>query len=258
MALLSTACAPASPTKPPPPPRIRAAGAPVLARLWPQLTTAYNAAGGRAAWDWALLPSLRAWQELAEDRLDFAIVADSVIGEQQPQWRYTPFVDDALVLIAHPDLGIEELSTSQVQAILDGSWQAANESDLATEPIRLVIRDKDSGPYQLIKQKLLPQRSITLAARILPDDDRIAKWVRDHPGAVAFVSMTSLPPDLSPIPIDGLLPSQPDYPLRYRLYVISSTQTQPAVQSWLEWLYSPVAQELLRQSFPLTPINPAP
>ncbi|NOZ49524.1 MAG: hypothetical protein GXP37_05660 [Chloroflexi bacterium] len=249
---IAVACAAPPVTPTPDPQPLRGAGSPILGHVWPRLSQGFSPQPDTIRWDWTLLPSAQALRELEAGQLDYAMITDAAAPQPLPQWRSLPIASDALALIAHPGLGLHSISTAQIQGILDGSLQNARQLGLAAEPIRLVIRDRDSGAYALLTRHFLPQRPITLAARVLPDDDAIATWVSTHPGAVGFASLAALDPALPPIPIDGLSPRLPDYPFRYQLLLVLPLQPTPLAQQWRDWLLSAPAQAIITATFPLT------
>ncbi len=246
LALLASACTavqpPATPTPPPP---LQGAGPALWDALWPQLA---EIAPPPQSYRWQHLPGSLALKELVDARLDFAIVRSPAAPPAPDQWQITPLADDALALIAHPSLAITNVTSAQISAILDGRIQDASQLGLQAEPLRLVLRDRDSAAFVLIKQTLSPDRPITLAARVLPDDASIMAWIGKHPGAIGFASMAALQ-DAKPITIDGLSPTQTAYPLRQQWLLITPARSSPALAAWRQWLLSPALQTTMQTYF---------
>ncbi|NOZ71004.1 MAG: hypothetical protein GXP38_03680, partial [Chloroflexi bacterium] len=188
-----SACAAPPPSPTPQPPSLRGAGSPVLAPLWPQLREGFEKSRGEPVlWEWTPLASGQALRELDQGLLDFALITDPTAEERYSHFSFTPLASDTLALIVSPTLDLDTLSTHQIQGILRGTAQNWQDFGLEMEPIRLVIRDQDSGAFALLTQVWMPDHPITLAARVLPNDADIVAYVASHPGSIGFASLSAV------------------------------------------------------------------
>jgi phosphate transport system substrate-binding protein len=153
-----------------------------------------------------------------------------------PLWA-APIGQDAIAIIAHPDIDIDYLTADDLRSIFMGiatNWAAFGNSDIT---LVVVARESTSTTRQAFQDQVMGQRAITPAARLATTRSSMLNIVAETPGAIGFISMAYLTDDVQAIPIatqEGDTPTLPSiqtvaaeaYPLRIPLLIIG---TQPPV-----------------------------
>ncbi|MCX7851762.1 MAG: substrate-binding domain-containing protein [Caldilineales bacterium] len=246
-----TGCArsPAWPT--PTPTHLRGAGTALLAPLWPQVATGFSAAHPGYSLRYEALPSGLALNELAAGRHDFAFSTDPTAAAAYPDLHFTPVAEDALVLIVHPSVDLTHLTLAQARDLFGGFIQEWGELGAGGGPVRLVGRATGSGARATFIQRVMGDVPLALTTRLEPDDAAVLAYVRDHPGAVGYVSRRALAavPDgqVRVLRLEDRLPDDPGYALRRTIDVVVPARAAASGALLLrDWLLSPAGQAVLQ------------
>lgn len=246
-----TGCArsPARPTPTPTP--LRGAGTALLTPLWPQVVTGFGAAHPGYSLRYEALPSGLALTELAAGRHDFAFSTDPTAPTAYPDLSFTPVAADALVLIVHPGVGLTNLTLAQARDLFGGFIQGWDELGADGGPVRLVGRAVGSGARATFVQRVMGDTPPALTTRLEPDDAAVLAYVRDHPGAVGYVSRRALADvpagAVRVLRLEDRLPDDPGYALRRTVDFVVPTRTAAAGAVLLrDWLLSPAGQAVLQ------------
>lgn len=104
----------------------------------------------------------------------------------------TPF-RDAVVLIAHPELGLKGLRTEELSAILAGKISRWTELDnrFPDLPIRLVVPGSGSSLLRSLRETYLPEGRLNETSVFsLEDTEGVYQYVRSHPGTLGLIGFS--------------------------------------------------------------------
>jgi ABC-type phosphate transport system substrate-binding protein len=169
-----------------------------------------------------------------------------------PHW-FSPVALDGVVFLAHPDLGIGDLSESQVQAIFSGSivkWEAVGGPDLA---IKVYRREPGSGAMAIVQNRVMENVPYSSLAQIAPDDDFMRQAVATNSGAIGYSMMGSTGGQV-PILYDGHAATtgtvgEQLYPLTTPIYFVARNEPEGELRELLAWLQSPDGQIVLGEKY---------
>jgi phosphate transport system substrate-binding protein len=164
----------------------------------------------------------------------------------------TPFVF-ATSLHTPPDMTLAE-----IQRVYRG--ETASWSD--GSPIRLILRPKSDATSLLMAQLIAGMGDALEAARakkeipVAATDQDNMEIASRMPGALATMTLTQLrtePNKLQVITLNGISPvssnaANPNYPLRYRIYLILPQTPSPATVRFLAFIESDAAAAIIRSS----------
>jgi ABC-type phosphate transport system substrate-binding protein len=247
-----TGCA-RSPARPTPTPvALHGAGADLVASHWPQVVTGFGAVYPGYSLHYEALPDGLALAELAAGRHDFAFSADPTAPTTYPDLSFTPVADDAVVLIVHPGVGLTNLTLAQARDCFGGFIQEWAALGVAGGPVRLVGHAVGSGVRATFVERVLGDVAPALTTRLEPNDAAVLAYVRDHPGAVGYVSLravgNSLTEGVRVLRLEDRLPGDPGYALRRTVdFVVPARATAPGALLLRDWLLSPAGQALWQE-----------
>lgn len=169
---------------------------------------------------------------------------------------------DAIAVIVNPENPVSELTLQQISDIYSGkisNWREVGGED---RPIVRLSRETNSGTHVYFLETVLRLGSkedktlFSTDTLLLPSSEGIIAEVRQNPNAIGYDGLGYVPKDLKMIAIaaeeDGayVLPSIPTvndktYPIARDLYMYTNGEPSGAVKSYLDWILSPEAQQIV-------------
>jgi phosphate transport system substrate-binding protein len=169
---------------------------------------------------------------------------------------------DAIAVIVNPGNPVSELTLQQISDIYSGkikNWQEVGGED---RPIVRLSRETNSGTHVYFLETVLRlgdsnnKTLFSMDTLLLPSSEGIVYEVRQNPNAIGYDGLGYVPDDLKMIAI-ARAPGEPyvlpsadtvndgTYPIARDLYMYTAGQPTGAVQAYLEWILSPVAQAIV-------------
>ncbi len=137
-----------------------------------------------------------AFVRLSEQRAQVAVLARRLQPDEEGATGPGPLLTyrlaaDALAIVVHPANGIDSLDMGQLTAVLKGavgSWERLGGASL---PIIRVLRDRNSGTYEQLRQQVLAGGDFGpgVACR---DSREVVERVASIPGAIGCVGLAWL------------------------------------------------------------------
>lgn len=164
-----------------------------------------------------------------------------------------PVGREQIALIAHPHSGITDLALGDLRAIYAGrvvNWSALGGPDL---PVTAVTREAGSPHLTAFRDLVMGSQPITRNARLAASMDAMARIVAETPGAIGYLPLASLPPGLSPLRLNGILPDQAapsnEYPLTTALYFVGPGEPDGALRDFIAWVQSAAGQAVVSRAY---------
>jgi phosphate transport system substrate-binding protein len=169
---------------------------------------------------------------------------------------------DAIAVIVNHNNPVDKLSLQQISDIYSGridNWQNVGGLD---QPIVRLSRETNSGTHVYFLEEVLrlgEKENPTLFARetlLLPSSEGITVEVRDNPYAIGYDGLGYVTPEVKVVAVarDPLGPyvfpsadtvNQDSYPIARDLYMYTTGEPEGAVRVYLDWIFSPEAQEIV-------------
>ena len=169
---------------------------------------------------------------------------------------------DAIAVIVNPGNPINRLTLQQISDIYSGkinNWQELGGED---RPIVRLSRETNSGTHVYFLEEVLrlgDKENKTLFSTdtlLLPSSEGITSEVRDNPNAIGYDGLGYVVPEVKVIAVARdesgpfVLPSADtvnnnEYPIARDLYMYTADQPSGAVKTYLDWLFSPEAQQII-------------
>ena len=166
---------------------------------------------------------------------------------------FSPVALDGVVFLVNRDLGIGELSESQIQDIYGGSivnWATVGGPDL---PVKVYSREPGSGAMAVLQNQIMGNVPISSLAQIAAGDDYMRQAVTTNPGAIGYSMMGSVDGQ-SALLLDGQAATvdtvgEQLYPLTTPIYFVAREEPEGELRAFLAWLQSPDGQNVLGEKY---------
>jgi phosphate transport system substrate-binding protein len=186
---------------------------------------------------------------LIEGVLDVAAMARPPKDEEASQGvEYVEFGQSGVALYTHPDVGVTNLTTAQVEALLSGevtNWSQVGGPDVA---IILYVRDAAESSTQALRQTVCGDTPFHESAQVLTSQADMQAAVAGTPGSVGFGSWPAAlasGADVRPIALDGVAPGDSAYPMVAPIGIGYLGADEAVVQPLIDWLLSERGQAAL-------------
>ncbi len=171
---------------------------------------------------------------------------------------------DAIAVIVNPENPVSELTLQQISDIYSGKITNWNEVGGDDRPIVRLSRETNSGTHVYFLETVLrlgkkdDKTLFSMDTLLLPSSEGIIAEVRDNPNAIGYDGLGYVPKDLKMIAIAKfagepfVLPSvetvnDKTYPIARDLYMYTAGEPTGIVETYLDWILSPEAQEIVLQ-----------
>lgn len=171
---------------------------------------------------------------------------------------------DAIAIIVNPKNPINSLTLQQISDIYSGKINNWSELGGEDRPIVKLSRETNSGTHVYFLEEVLrlgDKENKTLFSPdtlLLPSSEGITSEVRDNPNAIGYDGLGYVIPEVKVIAVARdvagpfVLPSadtvnNDQYPIARDLYMYTANQPTGEIKKYLDWLYTPEAQEIVTE-----------
>ena len=106
---------------------------------------------------------------------------------------------DAIIPIVHKSNRLKSLSLAQLRQIFRGEVDNWREIGGVDRPIKVVMRDADSGTFQVWQERVAGGDSIPAAAFRADSTSAVVRHVAEHKGAIGYIGLASLNASIRPL-----------------------------------------------------------
>jgi phosphate transport system substrate-binding protein len=169
---------------------------------------------------------------------------------------------DAIAVIVNPGNPVNQLTLQQISDIYSGkidNWSSVGGED---RPIVRLSRETNSGTHVYFLEEVLrlgnpdDKTLFSQDTLLLPSSEGITSEIRDNPNAIGYDGLGYVTKDVKMVAIskqeggDYILPSAETvnagtYPIARDLYMYTRGEPQGAVKTYLDWIMSPPAQQIV-------------
>lgn len=170
---------------------------------------------------------------------------------------------DAIAVIVHPDNPVQELTMEQVSMIFRGVYTNWKELGGEDRPIVRVSRETNSGTHVYFLEAVIrlgedSDEIFSAETLLLPSSEGIISEVSDNPNAIGYDGLGYVTPHVKVLAIAReeagpyVLPSaesvnSDQYPISRDLYMYTNSNPSEAVQTYLDWIFSSEAQQIVTE-----------
>jgi phosphate transport system substrate-binding protein len=187
-------------------------------------------------------------QGVVDGTLDVAAMAR--LPKDDEAVEYVEFGQSGQAIFVHPDVSVTELSTEQTVAIFSGEITNWSEVDGEDQEIVLCVRDEGDSSTQALREAVFGDTPFPETAQVLTSQGDMIAIVEGTPNSVGFGTWPAVLADsagVKAIALDGVLPSDPTYPITGVVGVGYLSERQTDVQPLFDWLLSENGQAALQE-----------
>ena len=180
---------------------------------------------------------------------------------------------DAIAVIVNHSNPIDKLTLQQISDIYSGKIKNWKEIGGQDRPIVRLSRETNSGTHVYFLEEVLrlgDKNNKTLFSRetlLLPSSEGISAEIRLNPNAIGYDGLGYVTSDLKVIAISSeedsgyILPTNEtvldnSYPIARDLYMYTDGKTTGSIEEYIDWIFSPIAQEIVLELGFVPIINP--
>ncbi len=169
---------------------------------------------------------------------------------------------DAIAVIVHPNNPVNQLTLQQISDIYSGNIKNWSEVGGEDRPIVRLSRETNSGTHVYFLETVLRLGSkdnktlFSMDTLLLPSSEGITAEVRDNPNAIGYDGLGYIVPEVKMLAVAKeaasgyIIPSAETvndgtYPISRDLYMYTNGQPLDEIKVYLDWIISPVAQEIV-------------
>ncbi len=171
---------------------------------------------------------------------------------------------DAIAIVINPENPVDKLTLQQISDIYSGkidNWKEVGGED---RPIVRLSRETNSGTHVYFLEEVLRLGDKTNdtffspETLLLPSSEGIGAEVRQNPNAIGYDGLGYVTHDMKVVAVARdaggpyVMPSADsvnagEYPIARDLYMYTSGQPTDIIATYLEWILSPDAQEIVTE-----------
>jgi phosphate transport system substrate-binding protein len=171
---------------------------------------------------------------------------------------------DAIAVIVNPNNPVDLLTLQQLSDIYSGKINNWVEIGGEDRPIVRLSRETNSGTHVYFLEQVLRLGSkedktlFSTDTLLLPSSEVIGAEIRSNPNAIGYDGLGYVTPDMKVIAVSEDLGEEADfiypsaetvndgtYPIARDLYMYTAGPPEGFVKTYMDWVYSPEAQEIV-------------
>jgi len=202
-------------------------------------------------------------QAIGAKTVDIGMTSAEVTAAQKaanPGFVITTVAQDGIAVIVNPANTIQYITLDQVKSIYTGKitkWSEISGADVPGTNNQIVIvgRDSASGTRTYFDQTVLSSTTPTNKMLEKNSNGAVAQTIAQTPGAVGYVSIGFLSPDVKALPIwynaDKIIAPTIDnvktktYPVSRDLYLVTNGQPTGLTKDFIDYILSPDGQDIV-------------
>jgi phosphate transport system substrate-binding protein len=188
-------------------------------------------------------------QRLRDGNADLALISWLDRGRDADGIWTHDFAPQAVAVIVHPSLPLEETELDQLRAVFQAQLQ-----ELDGQQLQPVSREEGAGIRAFFEWIVLGSDSVAQTAIVMPSSQSVVEYVGRSPGAVGYVSTTELGEpanaNVRVLRMRDVLPSAAaasdgSYPLANRLWMATVGEPRGEAREFAQWLLGPGGQGVI-------------
>ncbi|MBN2468718.1 MAG: phosphate ABC transporter substrate-binding protein [Deltaproteobacteria bacterium] len=159
---------------------------------------------------------------------------------------------DGIALIVNTGNSLQSLTKAQVKAIYTGKvsdWSAVGGG---SGQIVVVSRDSASGTFEAFGELALDKERVRPDALMQASNQAVATTVAKTPGAIGYVGLGYLTPDVRSLVIDGVMPTKEtvltgEYGLARPLFMYTNGKPTGYTKNFIDFVLSEEGQKIVEE-----------
>lgn len=162
----------------------------------------------------------------------------------------TIIAQDALAIVVHPSNLLRQITISQLKDIYSGKITKWSQLGGPDEMIVPVSRDTSSGTYEIFAEFVLKGVKLRTDSIMTVSNREVAETVKNTKGAIGYVGLAFLSPELKVVEVEGVIPSNEtvrngSYKLTRPLLLFTNGEPAGKAKDYIDFILSPAGQKVV-------------
>ena len=216
------------------------------AKMVPQLTEAYTAAGNTIGFEIAAEGSSAAFSNLLAGTADIGMSSRDVKSEEKDAFtaKGQELVEivagyDMIAVVVNKANGVRNLTVKQIEGIFTGDITDWSEVGGKAGAISVYTRNTTSGTYKSFQEMAMDKRDYGTSTNKMAGNEQIAEEVANNPNGIGYVGLAYADKDgLRSVTVEGeaaKAKNKDKYPLSRTLYYYTVGQPTGEAKKFLDW-----------------------
>jgi phosphate transport system substrate-binding protein len=164
--------------------------------------------------------------------------------------KLTPIVvaKDGIALIVHQSNPLDGIRPREVEKIFSGDVESWSSINGKPGQISIYTRNTASGTYAVFQEMAIRKRDYAPSSQKMAGNEQIASEVAKNANGIGYVGLAYIrTPGVKVLPVDGILPSNPDYPFARPLYFYydANKEMRPIVKEFVDFCLGQEGQKIV-------------
>jgi phosphate transport system substrate-binding protein len=216
------------------------------AKMVPQLTEAYTAAGNNVGFEIAAEGSSAAFSNLLAGTADIGMSSRDVKSEETDAFtaKGEELVEtiagiDMIAVVVNKKNGVRDLTVKQIEGIFTGDITDWSEVGGAAGAISVYTRNTTSGTYKSFQEMAMDKRDYGSSTQKMAGTEQIATEVANNTNGIGYVGLAFAEKDgLRSVKVEGVaakVKNKAKYPLSRSLYFYTVGKPEGEAKKFLDW-----------------------
>jgi len=159
---------------------------------------------------------------------------------------------DGICVIVHPSNSVNALTMKQIKGIYTGAISNWSQVGGPDKKIVVISRDSSSGTFEAFGTLALNSAKVRPDALMQASNQAIASTVSRTEGAIGYVGLGYLTPEVKAIDVDGVKASKETvlnnkYALGRPLFMYTNGEPRDEVKEFIDYILSPDGQKMVEE-----------
>lgn len=159
---------------------------------------------------------------------------------------------DGIAVIVHPTNSVNKLTIADLKSIYTGKTSNWNELGGEYKKIVVISRDVASGTYECFSKLALKKERVRPDALLQASNVAVASTVKRTPGAIGYVGLGYLSPEVKALDIDGVTPSvgtvrSGRYPISRPLFMYTNGEAKGVTKDFIDFVLGYEGQMIVKK-----------
>ncbi len=160
---------------------------------------------------------------------------------------------DAIVPVVNPKNTVADLSMTQLKEIYLGRIKDWKEVGGTPGEIVVISRDSSSGTFGVWKDLVMTKERVIPSALTVPSNGGIVQAVAKTPGAIGYVGLGYLTPEIKTVKVDGVSGTEENtlngsFPIARGLFMFTKGWPKGDTMSFISFILSKKGQALVQEA----------
>ena len=159
---------------------------------------------------------------------------------------------DGIAVIVHPSNSINKLTLNQLKDIYTGKISNWSQLGGKNQKIVVISRDAASGTFECFEKLVLKKQRVRPDALLQASNAAVFSVVKRTKGAIGYVGLGYLSPEVKALKIEGVTPSQDTvlkgtYPISRPLFMYTNGKPKGLAKDFIDFVLSKEGQRIVKE-----------